>query len=65
MAIDDAPKPLDPAPGSVAGRVDGVIQDALAGRLTNSQKTGVRSAIDRSDRVSPSSDQAVGKATGG
>lgn len=65
MAADEAPKPLDGTPGAVQGRVDGVIQDALEGRLTPSQKSGIRTSIDRSDRVSRKSDAAVGKAIGG
>ena len=63
-AIDDVPKRDDSA-GGVQGRVDGIIQDALDGRLTPSQKSGIRTSIDRSDRITPSSDKAVGKAIGG
>jgi len=48
----------------VQQHVERVIDHALHGRLTPPQKRAVRSSIDRSDRVSPSSDAAVGRVTG-
>src|SRR5690242_8601072 len=61
-SVEGASAPVPHSAASVADRVDGLIGDALAGRLSSEQKRGVRSALDRSDRIAPSSDAAVGKA---
>ena len=62
MAIDDAPKT---DAGSIAERVNDVIGDVLAGRTTKEQNQALGTAVERSWRVKPDADKAVGKAIGG
>ena len=64
-SVEGASGPTPHSAAGVANRVDGLISDVLAGRLSSEQKRGVRSALDRSDRIAPSSDAAVGKVVRG
>ena len=65
MAVDDAPKPAPTDAGSIAERVSDVIGDVLAGRTTKEQNQALGTAVERSWRVKPDADKAVGKAIGG
>ena len=47
---------------AVQRRVEGVIDDLVAGRTTLAQRNGLGSATERADRVRPGSDAAVGRA---
>jgi len=64
MAIDDAQK-TDESPGAVSQRVSDVIMDIYHGRTTPQQNKAIGAEVERSGRVKPGSDKAVGKAVGG
>ena len=65
MADDTATSPIDTSEKAVQGRVEGIIDDAVAGRLTPPQRRAVGSAVERADRVSPDSDKSVRRILGG
>lgn len=60
-AVVDAP---DTSTEAVQRRVDGVIDDLVAGRTSPGQRRGLGSAVERADRVKPGADAAVGRALG-
>ena len=57
--------PIDASEQAVQGRVESIIDDAVAGRLTPPQRRAVGSAVERADRVSPGSDKSVRRILGG
>ena len=63
MAAEEAKVSTDA--GSVSERVSNVIGDVLGGRTTLAQNKALADVATRAQRVSVSSDKAVGKAIGG
>lgn len=57
--------PTDTSETAVQGRVEGIIDDAVNGRLTPPQRRAVGSAVERADRVSPDADKSVRRILGG
>jgi hypothetical protein len=67
MAIDDKPaeKSVATDAGSVSERVSDVIMDVYHGRTTPQQNKALVREVERSGRLKPDADKAVGKAIGG
>jgi hypothetical protein len=61
---DITPPASDTSAEAVQRRVDGAIDDLVAGRTTSAQRRGLGSAVQRADRVQPGADAAVGRALG-
>jgi len=61
---DPVSAPLDVSTEAVKARIERTIDDLVAGRTTPKQRRGLGSAVERADRVKPSSDAGIGRAIG-
>ncbi len=61
-AVEETPQPApDNSVDAVQRRVEGVIDDLVAGRTTPAQRSGLTTATERAGRIQPASDTAVGR----